>query len=146
MSSSTQERPRRAGKLPTPESTTGISVYTGKANGSVVSARNGTTPRITAMKVQPQSKTAPIPEGFQPTTGSAASGLVSVKMLWSDILETFRQFPRSWIGSEHGKILICIDPANTGKFAVVNGAVYWNGVLLDTVLEKSLLNTGKDTE
>lgn len=103
------------------------------AKGKGASAQNPLI-RHSTMMVQRPLKTAPLLEGSKPTTGNDKSGLLTLKILLGDLLETTRHYPKTWIGSKDGKIYICIEP-DTGKLTLVHGKLYLDGVPVDTILE-----------
>ena len=103
------------------------------AKGKSASARKASTQPST-LTVQRPSSGVPTLEGSKPTTGNNKSGLLALKILLGDLLETTRHYPKTWIGSRNGKIYICIEP-DTGKLAMVHGRLYLDGVPVDRILE-----------
>lgn len=106
--------------------------------GNTASAPKIIHPKILVSRVQPQSNTAPILEGSQTTGKDNNTALLAVTVTIQDFAEVMKRLSKSWIASKDGRIYMCIDGGATGKFAMIEGKPYFDGVQVSVLLEKTL--------
>jgi hypothetical protein len=117
---------------------TGILQSIRTANASTALAQNGTHQRLSSMTAQPESKNAPILEGLQNTGKSNNAAHLAVTIALQDFSAVKKLLPLSWMASSNGKVYICVDAGNTGKYQIEDGKLLFDGFPVDQILEKAL--------